>query len=138
MKKETVLTNGCFDILHIGHIRLFEFCKTLGKELIVLLNSDKSIKLLNKAKERPINNEQERFEILSSIKFIDKIIIFEEVNPCKLISEIKPQYYVKGGDYEINDLPESEIVLGYGGEIRIFDHTGHSTTKILEKLNDNW
>ena len=137
MKKETVLTNGCFDILHIGHIRLFEFCKTLGNELIVLLNSDKSIKLLNKAKERPINKEQERFEILSSIKFIDKIIIFEEVNPCKLISEIQPQDYVQGGDYKIKDLPESEIVLGYGGEIRIFDHTGHSTTKILEKLNDN-
>ena len=137
MKNNTVLTNGCFDILHVGHIQLFKYCKSLAEELIVLLNSDESVKSLGKGVNRPINTQSERYELLTSIKYIDKVIIFEETTPCELVAKIKPNFYVKGGDYTIDNLPESKVVKKYGGQIRIFNHTGHSTTNLIRKINDN-
>lgn len=137
MRTNTVLTNGCFDILHVGHIRLFKYCKTLADYLIVLLNSDVSVRSLEKGPNRPINCQKDRYELLNSIKYIDEVIIFEEITPCSLVSSLKPQFYVKGGDYKIENIPESKIVKNYGGEIILFEHTGHSTTKIVNKINDN-
>ena len=137
MQFNTVVTNGCFDIIHIGHIRLFKYCKTIAEDVIVLMNSDASVKLLGKGKDRPINNEQERYELLTSIKYISNVLIFNEKTPCKILKEIKPQFYVKGGDYKLEEIPEVSIVKEYGGESLLFDHTGHSTTKILKKINGN-
>ena len=137
MKENTVITNGCFDIMHVGHIRLLKFCKTLASEVIVLLNSDNSIKLLGKGISRPINPQSERYEFLSSIKYVSQVIIFDERTPCNLIKKLKPSYYVKGGDYSISEVPEATIVNGYGGQVKIFNHTGHSTTKLISKINDN-
>lgn len=137
MKNNTVLTNGCFDILHVGHIQLFKYCKSLAEELIVLVNSDESVKNLGKGVNRPINTQSERYELLTSIKYIDKVIIFEEATPCELVAKIKPNFYVKGGDYKVDNLPESKVVKKYGGQIRIFKHTGHSTTNLIRKINDN-
>tara|TARA_Y100001968_G_scaffold216649_1_gene199398 strand:+ start:12902 stop:13315 length:414 start_codon:yes stop_codon:yes gene_type:complete len=137
MQYSTVVTNGCFDILHIGHIRLLKYCKSLADDVIVLLNSDTSVKLLNKGIDRPINPQYERYEILMSLKYVSQVIIFDEKTPCKLIDDIKPQFYVKGGDYIIDQIPETSIVKKYGGEVKLFLHTGHSTTKIINKINDN-
>ena len=137
MQYNTVVTNGCFDILHIGHIRLLKYCKTLADDLIVLLNSDESVKLLSKGKNRPIIPQHERYEMLMSIKYVNQVIIFEDRTPCKLLNEIRPQFYAKGGDYNIDNLPEASIVKNYGGEVKLFMHTGHSTSKIIFKSNDN-
>jgi D-beta-D-heptose 7-phosphate kinase/D-beta-D-heptose 1-phosphate adenosyltransferase len=126
-----VFTNGCFDILHVGHIRLLDFAKSLGTKLIVGLNSDKSIKKL-KGFSRPINCEQDRKEILLSNKNVDNVIIFDEDTPLELIKNIKPDIIVKGGDYK-----ETEVV-GYGlSKIIIFDYlNGYSTTKIIKSISD--
>lgn len=128
MKK--IFTNGCFDILHIGHINLLKYSKSLGDYLIVGLNSDKSIKKI-KGNNRPIICENERKLMLESIRWVDEVVIFEEENPLQLIKKIKPNIIVKGGDYT------KEQVIGYGlAEIIIFDYiNGHSTTKIIENIS---
>lgn len=126
-----VFTNGCFDILHVGHIRLLEYAKSLGGYLIVGLNSDKSVKKL-KGDKRPINNQNDRKRILESLKAVDEVIIFDEETPLELILKIKPQIVVKGGDYK------KEQVVGFGlAEVVIFNYLdGHSTTKIIESINN--
>ena len=134
MKKNVILTNGCFDILHLGHVKLLKYAKSIAPYLIVLLNSDDSIRKLEKGIDRPINNQKERYEVLKSIRFVDEVIIFEEKTPLKIIEEIKPQFYLKGGDYKIEDLSEAEIVKGYGGKVYLFSHTGHSTTSLINKI----
>lgn len=126
-----VFTNGCFDILHLGHILLLEYCKSLGDYLIVGLNSDKSIKNI-KGDDRPINKQYDRKKILESIKFVDKVIIFEENTPLNLIKEVKPNIIVKGGDYI------KEQVVGYGlAEVVIFEYkNGYSTTEIIKNISN--
>jgi D-beta-D-heptose 7-phosphate kinase/D-beta-D-heptose 1-phosphate adenosyltransferase len=129
MKK--IFTNGCFDILHIGHIKLLEFCKQQGDYVIVGLNSDESIKRL-KGEKRPINNEHNRLNVLKSIKYVDQVFIFNEDTPYRLIKTINPDIIVKGGDYK-----KEEVVGNDLAEVIIFNYiNGHSTTKTLEKLND--
>lgn len=131
MNKKIIFTNGCFDILHIGHIKLLEYAKSLGDKLIVGINSDPSIKLL-KGNNRPINSEKNRKFILESIKYVDEVIIFNEETPLNLIKEIKPSIIVKGGDYK------AENVVGYGiADIVIFEYIdGYSTTKIIENISN--
>lgn len=133
--KKIVFTNGCFDILHIGHLRYLIEAKKLGDILIVGVNSDASVKRL-KGEKRPINCEEERLEMLSGLKPVDYVIPFSEDTPEKLISELKPSLHVKGGDYLKEELPETKIVESYGGEVIILSLVeGKSTTKILEKIN---
>jgi D-beta-D-heptose 7-phosphate kinase/D-beta-D-heptose 1-phosphate adenosyltransferase len=126
-----IFTNGCFDILHIGHIRLFEYSKSLGHKLIVGLNSDNSVKKL-KGTNRPINNEKNRKEMLLSIRWVDEVIIFDELTPIELIKKIKPDIIVKGGDYK------KEQVVGFElAEVVIFNYLdGYSTTKIIENISN--
>jgi D-beta-D-heptose 7-phosphate kinase/D-beta-D-heptose 1-phosphate adenosyltransferase len=126
---KTVFTNGCFDILHIGHIKLLEFCKQQGDFVIVGLNSDESVKRL-KGDKRPINKQQDRLNILKSIKYVDEVVIFNEDTPYDLIKLIKPDIIIKGGDYKIEKVIGNDLA-----EVRIFDYIdGISTTNILEKI----
>ena len=126
---KVIFTNGCFDIIHVGHIRLLEFAKTLGSKLVVGLNSDVSIKRL-KGLERPINNQTDRAVLLSAIKYVDEVIIFEEDTPYDLITLIKPDIIVKGGDYTYDTIIGKE----YCKEIKIFKTLqGYSTTNIINK-----
>lgn len=132
--KQIVFTNGCFDVLHVGHVRYLSEARKLGDILIVGLNSDVSVCRL-KGPERPVNTEQDRAEVLAALTAIDYIVLFEEETAEALIPLVQPHIYVKGGDYEVKDLPEAGVVAGYGGEIVLIPEvTGKSTTNILRKL----
>ena len=124
-----VFTNGCFDIIHRGHLDLLKFCRENGDTVIVGLNSDNSVKRI-KGKSRPINSQEDRKYFLESIKFVDKVIVFDENTPYNLIMKIKPDIIVKGGDYKIEDVVGSDIC-----EVRIFDYVeGYSTTKKIQDI----
>ncbi|GIW23685.1 MAG: glycerol-3-phosphate cytidylyltransferase [Candidatus Sericytochromatia bacterium] len=133
-KKKIVFTNGCFDILHTGHINYLARAKELGDILIVAVNSDHSVKRL-KGKERPINTLNDRMFLLASLCFIDIVTFFEEDTPTEILKKIKPDIHVKGGDYKIEDLPEKQIIESYGGKIIILPFVqGYSTTNIITKM----
>ena len=124
-----MFTNGCFDILHRGHLELLQYCATLGQEVIVGINSDSSVRRL-KGSERPINDQTTRKFLLESIRFVSKVYVFDEDTPYRLIQEIMPKVVVKGGDY----LPEN-VVGSDIAEIRIFPLiNGESTTSILQRI----
>ena len=132
--KQVVFTNGCFDIIHGGHIEFLQKAKSLGDILIVGLNTDQSVKYL-KGENRPIKNEKERANILSALKYIDYITLFNETTPEKLIREIQPDILVKGDDYKIDEVVGREIVEGYGARVELIPIVqGHSTTKTLTKI----
>ena len=132
--KKTVFTNGVFDILHIGHLTYLEEARNLGDVLIVGVNSDASVKV-NKGDKRPINNEKNRAEMLSGLKFVDYTVIFDEKTPEKLLDLLKPDIHVKGGDYKKEDLPETKIVEKNGGEVKILSFVdSFSTTDIINKI----
>lgn len=126
-----IFTNGCFDIVHRGHLELFKYCKSLGDRLIVGLNSDRSIAQL-KGPSRPINNQEDRKFLLESIKYIDNVQIFDELSPINLIKQIKPDIIVKGGDYKPETVVGNEI-----SEVIIFNYiNGYSTTKIIKNISN--
>jgi D-beta-D-heptose 7-phosphate kinase/D-beta-D-heptose 1-phosphate adenosyltransferase len=130
--KNTVFTNGCFDILHSAHIELFKFCKSKGDMVIVGLNSDNSIKRL-KGSTRPINSVNERIKMLNAIDYIDFIVVFDEDTPLKLIQQIQPDYLIKGGDYTVENIVGRE----YSKNTLIFNYiNGFSTTNIINKINN--
>ena len=133
--KKVVFTNGCFDILHAGHVTYLTEAKKQGDILIVGVNSDSSVKRL-KGETRPINSEYDRAFVLDALKSVDYTVIFEEDTPEELISCLKPSIHVKGGDDKKEDLPETKIVESYGGEVIILKFVeGKSTTNIIEKIN---
>ena len=138
----TVFTNGCFDILHKGHVELLHFCKrykgvsfsghSLRPRVVVGLNSDQSIKRL-KGESRPINNERDRAFLLESLKYVDEVIIFDEDTPYELIKKIKPDYIVKGGDYKKEDVVGNDLA-----EVVIYNYiNGYSTTNIINKSQND-
>ena len=132
--KRTVFTNGCFDILHIGHVRYLKKSAKFGDIMIIGLNSDASVKRL-KGESRPINNELDRAELLSELGFVDYVVIFEEDTPEALLDEIKPNIYTKGADYTIETLPEASVVLKNGGKVEFIDLVaGKSTTNVIKKI----
>ena len=134
--EKVVFTNGCFDLLHIGHVRYLYEAKKQGDILIVALNSDSSVKKL-KGNNRPIINENERAELLAALEMIDYIIIFEELTAKKLINNLKPDIYVKGGDYSKETLTEWETVEKNGGEVKLLKEIkGRSTTSLIKKINE--
>ena len=129
--KVKIFTNGCFDILHRGHVELLNFCKSQGSELIVGLNSDESVKNL-KGPKRPINSEEDRKFMLLNLKSVDQVIIFDEDTPYNLIKEIKPDIIVKGGDYSKEEVVGSDLA-----KVIIFNYkNGYSTTKIIQTIID--
>lgn len=133
--KTLVFTNGVFDILHAGHVTYLEQAKALGDLLVVALNSDQSVKNLNKAPNRPVNTLEDRLTIVRALRCVDFAISFSDNTPENLISLLKPDIHVKGGDYTPEQLPETKIVRSYGGEVKILPFlTGRSTTSILDRL----
>lgn len=133
--KKIVFTNGCFDILHVGHITCLNQAKSHSDLLWVGLNSDSSVKKL-KGKTRPINDEQSRAFLLANLTCVDFVTIFNQDTPVELIKLIKPDIYVKGGDYKLEDLIEYPVVTSYGGSVIIESFVaGFSTTELLKKGN---
>ena len=133
-KSPVVFTNGCFDILHRGHIAYLNAASKLGDFLLIGLNSDCSIRKL-KGPKRPINPQDERAYLLDNLKAVDGVIVFEEETPLKLIEAIKPNLYVKGGDYTKESLPETSLVENYGGSVQILPFIeGYSTSSWLQAL----
>ena len=131
--KKIVTTNGCFDILHVGHVRYLKEARELGDILVVGVNSDESVRKL-KGPTRPINNENDRSEILSSLVCVDYAVIFGEDTPVELLSQIKPSIHAKGGDYDVNTLPEAKTVQDNGGELVFINFVdGKSTTNIINR-----
>ncbi len=134
--KKIVFTNGCFDILHIGHVRYLKKSASFGDILIIGLNSDSSVKKL-KGNSRPINNEQDRAELLSELNFVDYVVIFSEDTPEKLLDEIKPDIYTKGADYTLETLPEAKTVLKNNGKVEFISLVeGKSTTNVIKKIEN--
>lgn len=128
-----VFTNGCFDILHTGHIHLLASCNEFGNRLIVGLNSDTSVKRL-KGPLRPVNNQQSRAILLAATQFVDAIIVFEEDTPLQLIEALKPDVLVKGGDWKKSEIVGSDFVERYGGEVKTVPFlNGFSTTEIIAR-----
>lgn len=132
--KKIVFTNGCFDLLHIGHITYLEEAKKQGAILIVGINTDESVRKL-KGPTRPIQNENDRAEILAALKAVDHCILFSEETPLNLIKKIRPDVLVKGGDWKTDKIIGSDFVLSYGGAVKSLNYVdGKSTTIIIEKL----
>ncbi len=133
--KTYVVTNGCFDILHVGHVRYLQKTKEFADYLIVMLNSDVSVKAL-KGEGRPINNENDRAEILSALSCVDYVVLFDEKSPAKLLEDIKPDVYTKGADYTLETLPEREIVERNNIRVEFIEFVqGKSTTNVINKIN---
>ena len=132
--KKIVFTNGCFDLLHLGHIRYLEKAKSLGDILVVGVNSDRSVRNL-KGPERPILSEEERSEILSSLGCVDYITVFDELTPLKLISSLQPHILVKGGDWNKEAIVGKDVVERSGGEVVILPFIeGASTSNLIETI----
>jgi D-beta-D-heptose 7-phosphate kinase/D-beta-D-heptose 1-phosphate adenosyltransferase len=126
-----VFTNGCFDIIHIGHIELLKFCKTLGDTVVVGLNSDDSVRRL-KGFTRPVNKQEARRGILEAIKYVDCVFIFDEDTPYNLIKKVRPDIIVKGGDYKKEDVIGADLC-----DVKIFNFVhGYSTTKIIKNISN--
>ena len=132
--KKIVSTNGCFDILHVGHIRYLQKSAALGDILVVCLNSDRSVKAL-KGDSRPLNNENDRAEVLAALGCVDFVVIFDEDTPVNYLAQIKPDIHTKGGDYDINTLPEAKVITDNGGRVEFISFVeGKSTTNIINKM----
>jgi len=131
--RKTVFTNGCFDILHVGHVRYLKEARLLGDRLVVGLNSDASVKRL-KGETRPVVTEENRKEVLEALESVDEVFLFEEDTPLELIKKIKPDILVKGGDYSIDDIVGAKEVISWGGEVKSLSfHSGHSSSQIISK-----
>ncbi len=133
-KKKIVFTNGCFDILHLGHIHLLKKAKKLGDVLIIGLNSDSSVKKI-KGEKRPIKDENTRAQILASLEMVDFVVIFKEKTPLRLIKSIRPDVLVKGGDWKESEIVGADFVKSYKGKVKRIKYLkGHSTTQIIKRI----
>jgi len=132
--KKLVFTNGCFDLLHLGHIRYLKKAKSLGDILVVGLNSDRSVKKI-KGEKRPILPEKERAEILSSLWFVDYVVLFNEETPERLIRELEPDVLVKGADWKLKEIVGADLVRSRGGVVRRIPlYKSRSTTSVIDEI----
>ena len=132
--RRVVFTNGCFDLLHVGHVRYLGQARALVDALVVGLNSDAGVRAL-KGPSRPLVPEDERAELLAALECVDYVTVFGESRPDAAIVLLKPHVHVKGGDYRVEDLPEAEVVRSYGGEVRVMPLVpGRSTTDIVSRI----
>jgi rfaE bifunctional protein nucleotidyltransferase chain/domain len=132
-----VFTNGVFDVLHRGHVTYLEQARALGAALLVALNSDASARRLGKGPGRPLNNETDRALVVAALQAVDHVVLFDEPTPCELIERIRPDVYVKGGDYDIDRLREAELVRGWGGRaVAIPFVDGYSTSALVERIRN--
>ena len=133
--KTIITTNGCFDIIHAGHVRYLKHAKELGDVLVVCLNSDESVQRL-KGPTRPLNYQDDRAEVMSALSSVDYVVIFDEDTPIKVLDKIKPDIHVKGGDYTEETLPETAVIKQGGGKIQFIPFVeGRSTTNIINKIS---
>ncbi len=129
-----VFTNGCFDLLHAGHVRYLARARSFGDCLVLGLNTDASVRRL-KGPSRPINREEDRAEVVGALRSVDYVVLFGEETAEALIAEVRPAVYVKGGDYTLETLPEAKIVQSYGGRVEFVDMVeGRSTTNVIERI----
>lgn len=132
--KKVVLANGCFDILHVGHLRYLNEARALGDTLVVAINSDKSIRLIKDA-GRPILIEAERVALISALRCVDYVVVFDEPDVSRVIDVLRPAIQAKGTDYTEQSVPERDKVLAYGGTVKITgDPKDHSTRDIIERI----
>jgi rfaE bifunctional protein nucleotidyltransferase chain/domain len=136
--KKTVLANGCFDILHVGHVRYLEGARRLGDTLVVAINSDRSVHAL-KGPGRPILNEMERSALVSALRCVDHVVVFDEPDVTRVLETLRPAVHAKGTDYTEATVPEREKVLAYGGQVRITgDPKDHSTKDVIRRIQDTY
>ena len=132
--EKIVLANGCFDILHVGNLRYLEHARALGDVLVVAINSDKSMRTI-KDRGRPILPENERVSLVSALRCVDHIVLFDEPDVSRILDVLRPAIHAKGTDYTERSVPERDKVLAYGGEVRIAgDPKNHSTRDIIERI----
>ncbi|MEO6896336.1 MAG: adenylyltransferase/cytidyltransferase family protein [Caldimonas sp.] len=130
-----VFTNGVFDILHRGHVTYLAQARALGASLVIGLNSDASARSLGKAADRPLNGEGDRACVLAALESVSLVTLFDESTPLELLRLVRPQLYVKGGDYDIETLAETALVRGWGGDARALPFVdGYSTTSLVERI----
>lgn len=135
LSRKIVFTNGCFDILHHGHVDYLSKAADLGDVLIIGVNTDASVKRLNKGPNRPIQNENDRMLLLSAIQFVEAVILFDENTPLELIKAIQPDVLVKGGDWKESDIVGADVVKAKGGEVKVIPFVeGYSTTGIEKRI----
>ena len=134
-QQKIVFTNGCFDLLHAGHVTYLEAAKKRGDKLILGLNTDRSVRAL-KGSERPVVNEQDRARVLAALQSVDAVILFDEDTPLQLINAIQPHIIAKGSDYSAAQVVGGQEVLAWGGEIALIDLVaGRSTSELIRKIN---
>jgi D-beta-D-heptose 7-phosphate kinase/D-beta-D-heptose 1-phosphate adenosyltransferase len=132
--RRVVFTNGCFDVLHRGHVGYLNQAKRLGDVLVVAVNSDESVRRL-KGPDRPVNPVADRVAVLAALSCVDHVVVFDEDSPTGLIELARPDVYVKGGDYRPDLIPEASLVRRLGGEVRVLDYLyDRSTTRIIERI----
>ncbi|SFT66477.1 rfaE bifunctional protein, domain II [Selenomonas sp. GACV-9] len=132
--KKVVFTNGCFDILHAGHVTYLEKARSFGDCLVLGLNNDASVRA-NKGPTRPINSELDRAKVVGALKAVDYVVLFGEQTAETLIAKVRPDIYVKGGDYTLETLPEAKIVQSYGGRVEFVQMVeGRSTSNVIRKI----
>jgi len=130
-----VFTNGVFDVLHRGHVRYLAQARALGAALVVAINSDASARQLGKGPDRPLNREADRAELIAALAAVDFVLLFDEADPCTLIERVRPDLYVKGGDYDMATLRETALVQGWGGRsLAIPFVDGYSTTNLVRRI----
>lgn len=135
LSQPVVFTNGVFDVLHRGHVTYLAQARALGASLVVALNSDASARRLNKGPDRPLNREQDRAIVIAALASVDLVTWFDEDTPLELVGELRPAVLVKGGDYDMNQLPETAVVKGYGGRaLAIPFIDGYSTSALVQRI----
>jgi len=134
--KKVVLANGCFDILHVGHLRYLKGARVLGDVLVVAINSDRSVRAIKDA-GRPILDEGERVALVSALECVDYVVLFDEPDVTTVLKTLRPAVHAKGTDYTEDTVPERDIVRAYGGDVRITgDAKDHSTQEIIQRILD--
>ena len=135
LPRPVVFTNGVFDILHRGHVSYLEQARALGASLVIGLNSDASARMLGKGPDRPLNAEADRACVLAALESVSLVTLFDESTPVELLKLVRPQVYVKGGDYDIETLEETKWVHSWGGEARALGFVdGYSTTALVKRI----
>ena len=135
LARPVVFTNGVFDILHRGHVTYLAQARALGASLVIGLNSDRSAKGLGKAPDRPLNDEGDRACVLAALESVGLVTLFDESTPLELLKIVRPELYVKGGDYDVESLAETALVRGWGGDARALPFVdGYSTTSLVARI----
>jgi rfaE bifunctional protein nucleotidyltransferase chain/domain len=133
--KKIVFTNGCFDLLHVGHVMYLEQARSLGDALIVAVNTDASVRRLSKGTGRPFNSEGDRARVLAALASVDRVVLFPEDTPQEIINELQPDVLVKGGDYTLDEIVGREVVQAKAGRVEVIPFVpGYSTTDLVARI----